>query len=739
VVCPSCGYKNENQSAPFCGGCGRPLGAPAPLGDQGPPSTDHFTEPESPAARKSSKRIVGIAVLLVCLAVAAAGFVIWHRSGVLTWANSTPRTNESKASSGFVSPGAASPAPSTPIPVSASPSTSQTPEAATANIVQVTPSALIPPGTNIAALDFGGEIESVTGSYGPGHNGRLLLDGLPEPTWKPEAENPPPSSAEPAVDHVKFPQEIVLSFYKRDAALVSAVVLTFPKDVLSRPKDVEIWTSMSSPTDNFSPVVKATLDLSTPSETISFSPVQTRYLKIRLLSSTQTDALEIGEIEVIEGSAAGYVPLITRYPEIERWRSSVRYAAQKGIDWLEPTTIDWQNQNACFGCHVQGQTLMGLSVAQRNHYVVSPSCMRDLVEFMRSKQADDGTEKDEGGGKTATPTQFAAMGYAYFDEVTGAKSDESLLKHVDWLIKQLGPTGELVPDMDEPPIAQGSLMTTGNALIAFMQTFAETGDARYQQAADRSLSFIASAKPQTTQDKVFKVIALSRFGTPEQRQLVAPLLHQLQSEQNRDGGWGETAAMHASNALATGQVLYSFQEAGLSIDSPEFTKGVRYLLKTQTENGAWPPDNTQSSRPSEFAPTMWAVIGLAGVTEPPPAESLKAELDKNGRVALYINFDFNKATLRPDAKPIIAQVLKLLQDNPDLKLSINGHTDNVGLRDYNVKLSQMRAAAVVGSLVAAHIAPDRLNSGGFGPDQPIADNDTEKGRAKNRRVELVKM
>ena len=738
MVCPSCGYKNANESAPFCGRCGKPLGGAAPVGDRDSSSTDHLAKTESHQARKSSKRIVGIAALLVCLAIAGGGLVILHRSGVIPPANTTPRTTATKMSSSRASAGAASPTPATPNLASDSPPASPTPEASTANTVRVTPSAVIPTGTNIAALNFGGEIENITGSYGPGHNGRLLIDGLPEPTWRPEGENPL-HPAEAAVDHVKFPQEIVLSFYKRDAALVSAVVWTFPKDVSSRPKDIEIWTSMSSPTDNFSPVVKATLDLRTPSETISFPPVQARYLKIRLLSSTGPEALEIGEIKVIEGSAAGYVPLIARYPEIERWRSSVRYAAQKGIDWLEPTTIDWQNQNACFGCHVQGQTLMGLSVAQRNHYVVSPSCMRDLVEFMRTKQADDGTEKDEGAGTKATPTQFAAMGYAYFDEVTGVKSDQSLLKHVDWLTKQLGPTGELVPDMEEPPIAQGSLMTTGNTLIAFMQAFAETGDARYQQTADRSLSFMTSAEPKTTQDKIFKVLALSRFGTSQQRELVAPLLRLLQSEQNRDGGWGETADMHASNALATGQVLYSFQEAGVSIDSPEFTKGVRYLLKTQTDSGDWPPGNTQSSRPSEFAPTMWAVIGLAGVLEPPMAESLKAELEKNGHVALYINFDFNKATLRPDAKPIIAQVLKLLQDNPDLKLSLEGHTDNVGSHDYNVKLSQMRAAAVVSSLVTAHIAPGRLSSGGSGPDRPIADNDTEKGRAKNRRVELVKM
>ena len=117
---------------------------------------------------------------------------------------------------------------------------------------------------------------------------------------------------------------------------------------------------------------------------------------------------------------------------------------------------------------------------------------------------------------------------------------------------------------------------------------------------------------------------------------------------------------------------------------------------------------------------------------------MKLDLDKYGRVRLYINFDFNKATLRPDAKPIIGEVIKLLKQNPDLSLAVNGNTDNVGTHDYNVDLSRRRAAAVVDALVAAHVSSGRLTAGGFGPDQPIADNDTEKGRALNRRVELVK-
>ncbi|MBS0530910.1 MAG: OmpA family protein [Proteobacteria bacterium] len=124
--------------------------------------------------------------------------------------------------------------------------------------------------------------------------------------------------------------------------------------------------------------------------------------------------------------------------------------------------------------------------------------------------------------------------------------------------------------------------------------------------------------------------------------------------------------------------------------------------------------------------------------KPPEASAMKAALDKDGHIALYVNFDFNKATLKPDAAPVIGQVVKLLKDNPSLRLDVDGYTDNIGTRDYNVKLSGSRAAAVVAAITAQGIAANRLHSAGFGPDKPVADNAKEEGRAKNRRVELVK-
>lgn len=123
---------------------------------------------------------------------------------------------------------------------------------------------------------------------------------------------------------------------------------------------------------------------------------------------------------------------------------------------------------------------------------------------------------------------------------------------------------------------------------------------------------------------------------------------------------------------------------------------------------------------------------------PPGVEALKTALDTDGRVTLYVDFDFNKATLRPQAGPTLAPVAKLLQSDPALRLTIEGHTDDVGQQDFNLKLSEDRAAAVVDALVAAGIPRERLSASGFGSDRPIGDNGTSEGRARNRRIELVK-
>jgi OOP family OmpA-OmpF porin len=113
-------------------------------------------------------------------------------------------------------------------------------------------------------------------------------------------------------------------------------------------------------------------------------------------------------------------------------------------------------------------------------------------------------------------------------------------------------------------------------------------------------------------------------------------------------------------------------------------------------------------------------------------------LNRDGHIALYINFDTGKSSIRDESRPVIEQVVQMMKDNPELKLSVEGHTDNVGSPASNKTLSEQRAKSVVSALVGEGISAERLSSSGYGQDKPIDDNNTEEGRARNRRVELVK-
>ena len=122
------------------------------------------------------------------------------------------------------------------------------------------------------------------------------------------------------------------------------------------------------------------------------------------------------------------------------------------------------------------------------------------------------------------------------------------------------------------------------------------------------------------------------------------------------------------------------------------------------------------------------------------AEFFKSGLNATGHVEVPgIFFDTGKAVLKPESDAAVAEVAKLLKADPSLKVYVVGHTDNVAALDLNMKLSQARAEAVVQGLVTKHaIAAARLTGRGIGPLSPVASNDAESGRAKNRRVELVK-
>ncbi len=112
----------------------------------------------------------------------------------------------------------------------------------------------------------------------------------------------------------------------------------------------------------------------------------------------------------------------------------------------------------------------------------------------------------------------------------------------------------------------------------------------------------------------------------------------------------------------------------------------------------------------------------------------------DGKFITYgITFDIGKATIKPESMGEINRIVKLMTDNPELNFSVEGHTDSTGNAASNQTLSEQRSQAIVDKLVELGIAKDRLTAVGKGQDSPIADNSTDEGRAKNRRVEFVKI
>lgn len=122
------------------------------------------------------------------------------------------------------------------------------------------------------------------------------------------------------------------------------------------------------------------------------------------------------------------------------------------------------------------------------------------------------------------------------------------------------------------------------------------------------------------------------------------------------------------------------------------------------------------------------------------ADALGRDIGSVGHAAVYdILFDTGQAVLKPESVAALTEIAKMLQQNPALNLHVVGHTDNVGAVAQNLDLSRRRAQAVVTALTTTHkVAAARLRADGVGPLAPVASNDTEERRARNRRVELVK-
>lgn len=547
---------------------------------------------------------------------------------------------------------------------------------------------------NLADVRYGGLIESINDEDGAGITwaAPLLVAGNTDAwspfTWLDADGNPPPN-------RLKSPCEIVVSFYQHISARVSTVELT-GTDSTHAPRRVEIWGSKDTAQDGFVRLGEVTaanpeqLTLSIPS-----APTEVRFVKIRILeANNDTGELQLNGLRVIESAQPGYRPLAKRIPAVLNWALQPRRAAQSGLFYLQSKSVAWQQGSSCLGCHVQAQTLMGISIARENDYVVSGAAERFLSEFIAKQKFEDPAVDG------ASRSVFASFGLAYSRRTP--ETDAKLISAAEGLASIQSEEGGLSGEGGRPPIEQGEIMYTASAIKVWTEALATKPNPKLESARKRAIAFVAQAEAVTTQDKVFKILTLAQWGDEAQKKLARQLCVQLQSEQTNDGGWlTEADTPKGPSAYATGQVLYAMRVAGLRPTTPAFQRGVQFLLGRQQRDGSW--RDAELSTP--FAATMWPVIALAGAfgtrvepahivvssipRQPPPppkpapppvalpAPAAKAELPKNIELILDCSFSMNdrlgKSTRLATAKQVLRDVISRLPNSINVGLRFYGH------------------------------------------------------------------
>ena len=210
-----------------------------------------------------------------------------------------------------------------------------------------------------------------------------------------------------------------------------------------------------------------------------------------------------------------------------------------------------------------------------------------------------------------------------------------------------------------------------------------------------------------------------------------------------DPGWFGPTFADISNEDDLGQILaYNESQERLLVGRSKDAQPTYYeVFVTSYKDGIIPPRLAKAVAKER---TLAEIIVIAPQKLEQKmvfvnADEMKRSLSDTGKVALYgLYFDTDKDSMRADSAPTMDEIAKLMKANPQLKLRVVGHTDDQGAAAYNLDLSKRRAASVVAQLTSKYGIPaSRLDSFGAGLYAPVASNQTDDGRAKNRRVELV--
>ncbi len=361
-----------------------------------------------------------------------------------------------------------------------------------------------------------------------------------------------------------------------------------------------------------------------------------------------------------------------------------RASAQRGLDYLARAAKQWQQQNKCYGCHVQAVTLEAMTVGLSHQYKVPKadvdSVLYGMLDISGGQHGSSGfSVGNDPRHLIDSSTSFGGSALAHYDERVSGRLEKELVETAEKLLTFQNPDGSLRFSEQRRPVAAGAMQSTTQALITWRQAQARTADTRWLVPLRKAEAWLTLQAKRLSdggasdlQDVTHALIGLSAAGRGGGDKLMNELARVVEKRQAKDGSFSFTAGGPASPYI-TGQALYALRLAGRSDADKAILKGTRWLQREQRSDGSW------SDGGFGKAEAMWAVLGLVAMD--------RISIDVSGL----------DDGVRVDQKTTITASAA---DNGDSKVS-----------ELAVYLDDVRVHAVKGSSLSYTLDPSGLSDG----------------------------
>lgn len=314
-----------------------------------------------------------------------------------------------------------------------------------------------------------------------------------------------------------------------------------------------------------------------------------------------------------------------------------RGAAQRGLDFLAKEATAWGQRHSCYGCHVQAVTLEAFAVGRHHQYRIADT---DLAAVLRGMLDHNGGARTAGGlhhGSSeigATGKLLGGAAFARYDQWIDGDLRDFLTVEAEAILAAQQDSGAVPMPWTSPPVATGPIQATAHAITTWKQAYERTADDRWLTAIQKAEGYLRGVvqpspagwragsrtdsanaprrcapiqpAPLGQQELAYAALGLVGAGVGAGEDVLVHVRAQLLERQNDDGGWGPRCDA-ASEALTTGQALYTLRMLGMTDRDPAVSRGTAWLIARQAQDGGW------SHAGFGKAEAMWAVLGLVSI------------------------------------------------------------------------------------------------------------------------------